>query len=390
LCVASHLKGFHFIREAKRLGCRVFLLTHTKLLEKPWPQEALEDVYALENFDDMNAVRNAVSYLYRTTKFDRLVPMGDYDVEVTAELREHLRMPGLGVTASRYFRDKLAMRQRAEAHGITVPAFTPMLNYADVDAFMKRVPGPWVLKPRAEAASKGIQVIHHPEELWRAFEELGDAASHHLLEQFVEGDIYHVDGVVHDGRVVFASVQKYGKPILKLKQAGGVYTTRTIERGTPEEQALQALNKRVVSALGLEQGVTHIEYIHSRETGEFHFLEAAIRVGAGKISDVVFHATGVCVWHEWAKLEAATPDRPYSPPTPRYDHAGVVLTVSRDEHPQYHGYDDPEIIWRMRGTKPYHAGVLVQSPHAGRVEELVADYAVRMARDFAPEPSGIA
>jgi hypothetical protein len=388
LCVASHFKGAHLIREARRLGCRVYLLTHAALLDKPWPREALEEVFALPDFSDMHAVRHAVGYLFRGTKFDRLVPLGDYDVEVTAELREHLRVPGMGVTVSRNFRDKLTMRERAAEFGLDVPAFTGLLHDADIDAFLGTVPGPWVLKPRMEAGSKGITVVHTPGELWAQLETLGDARGHYLLERFVAGDVYHVDAVVHRGQVVFASAQRYGTPILRIKQQGGVYSTRTIDRDTPLERGLQSLNRQVIAALGMTQGVTHIEYIHSRDDGQFYFLEAAARVGAAKISDVIHAATGVCLWHEWAKLEAATARAPYVAPAPRRDHAGVVITVAHQERPDYRGYEMPEIIWRQT-TRPYHAGLMVKSPDADRVAQLVAELAPRMAHEFAPQPVGV-
>lgn len=386
LCVASHLKGFHFMREAARQGCNVYLLTHEKLLDKPWPREALRDMFAMPNFDDPAAVRNVVSYLFRNIRFDAFVPMGDYDIEVTAALREHLRVPGMGVTASSYFRDKLAMRQRAAEHDLPVPAFTSVANDADVNAYLASVSPPWVLKPRAEASSKGIQVLPDAAAVWRALDELGDARSLHLLEAFVEGDLYHVDGVVHDHQVVFESAQRYGVPLLQLRQAGGIYTTSTIARGTPEHQDLVALNRRILAALDLPQGVFHVEYLKDRQTGRFYFIEAAARVGAAKISDVVFYATGVCVWHEWAKLEAATPEHPYEPPQPRNDHAGVIITVCNQQWPDTSAYVDPEIVWRQ-GTRPYHAGLLVQSADHARIQALLSDYVQRFARDFSASPS---
>jgi biotin carboxylase len=388
LCVASHLKGQHLLREARRLGCRVYLLTHSALLDSPWPREAIEDVFALPDFSDMHAVRHAVGYLARGIKFDRFVPLGDYDVEVTADLREHLRVPGMGVTVSRNFRDKLTMRERAAEFGLDVPAFTGLIHDADVDAFLGTVPGPWVLKPRMEAGSKGITVIHTPSELWAQLETLGDARGHYLLERFVPGDVYHVDAIVYRGQVVFSSAQRYGKPILHLKQQGGVYSTRTIARDTPLERGLQSLNRQVIAALGMTQGVTHIEYIQSRDDGQFYFLEAAARVGAAKISDVIHAATGVCLWHEWARLEAASVRSPYVIPVAKRDHAGVVITVAGQEKPDYRGYDDPEIIWRQT-TRPYHAGLMVKSPDAERVEQLVSELEQRMAREFAPQPVGV-
>ena len=226
-------------------------------------------------------------------------------------------------------------------------------------------------------------MLETPEAVWKALDELGDARSLHLLEAFVPGDLYHVDGVVHDGKVVFASAQRYGAPMLTLRQAGGIYTTATIPRGTIEHRELLTLNRDVVQALGMQQGVFHIEYLRDRNDGKFYFLEAAARVGAAKIPDVIFYATGVCLWHEWAKLEAATPERPYVAPVPKSDHAGVLITVAKQQWPDTTTYDAAEIVWRQQ-TRPYHAGLLVSSPSQERVEELVSGYALRFAREFAP------
>jgi hypothetical protein len=190
-----------------------------------------------------------------------------------------------------------------------------------------------------------------------------------------------VDGVVAGGEVVFESVQRYGMPLLKLRQAGGVYTTATIARGSSVERQLAELNRQVIKALGLPQGVFHVEYLRDAQ-GNPYFIEAAARVGAAKISDVVFFARGVCVWHEWAKLEAATPERPYVPPTPTDDYAGVLLSVSSEEWPDTSAYTDPEIVWRQ-ATRPYHAGLLVKSPDVTRVAELMAEYTRRFQADFA-------
>src|SRR5260370_33972662 len=105
-----------------------------------------------------------VSYLARTQIIDRIVPLDEYDQETAALLREHLRNPGMGDTTARYFRDKLAMRVKAQTEGILVPEFVHVLNYDRLREFMSRVAAPWVLNPRSEAASLGIKEIAVSEE----------------------------------------------------------------------------------------------------------------------------------------------------------------------------------------------------------------------------------
>ena len=100
--------------------------------------------------------------------------LDDYDVEKAALIRETFRIPGMGQTTHRYFRDKLAMRQKAKDSGISVPEFTAVFNDHEVDEFTDRVPAPWVLKPRSEASASGIKKITSKEQLLEALETLGE------------------------------------------------------------------------------------------------------------------------------------------------------------------------------------------------------------------------
>ena len=70
------------------------------------------------------------------------MPLDDFDVETAALLREHLRIPGMGETTARYFRDKLAMRVKARNADILVPDFVHVLNDSRIAQFAEQVPGP--------------------------------------------------------------------------------------------------------------------------------------------------------------------------------------------------------------------------------------------------------
>ncbi len=92
---------------------------------------------------------------------------------------------------------------------------------------------PWLLKPRAEASALGIRKIHEPEQLWRTLDELGDLQTNYLLEQFVPGDIFHVDSIISEHKVVFAAVINMGGRPMQVMHEGGVFTTRTVDRTEP-------------------------------------------------------------------------------------------------------------------------------------------------------------
>ncbi len=384
LCITTYEKGQEFMRECKRHGCRVILLTAEKLRDADWPRESLDDIFYLPEEIAVGDIVSAVTHLARSHKLDRIVALDEYDMETAATLREHLRIPGMGLTTMRYFRDKLAMRMRALDRDIRVPDFVPVVNHQDIRYYMDHVAGPWVLKPRQEASAIGIKKIHAPEELWPLLEQLGDKQSAHLLERFLPGDVYHVDSIVSENEVVFANVSRYGKPPMNVAH-GGVFTTFTVQRGSEDDSGLRAINKDLIAALGLVRGVAHAEFIKAHADGHFYFLECAARVGGAYINEMVEAATGINLWREWARIEVAGEDGSYTLPPTREEYAGVILSLARQVEPDTSHYNEPEVYQRI--TKHHHAGLVLRSTDPHRIPTLLDDYARRFAEEFlAVEP----
>jgi biotin carboxylase len=385
LCITTYEKGQEFMRECKRQGCRVLLLTAEKLREADWPRESLDDTFYLPAEISLPDIVQAVTHLARTQKIDRIVALDEYDMETAATLREHLRVPGMGLTTMRYFRDKLAMRMKALDRNVRVPDFVPVFNHDDVRYYLEHVPGPWVLKPRQEASAIGIKKIRAAEELWPVLEQLGDKQSSFLVEKFVPGDVYHVDSVVSENEVLFANVSKYGKPPMNVAQGGGIFTTCVIPRGSDADLRLRRINRDLIVALGLVRGVAHTEFIQTHADGHFYFLECAARVGGAYINEMVETATGINLWREWARIEVASGDGTYKVPPVREDYAGVILSLARQEIPDTSGYNDPEVFLRIK--KHHHAGLVLRSGNPQRVQALLESYSQRFAAEFlAVEP----
>src|SRR5580693_2780645 len=387
LCITTYEKGQEFMRECKRQGCGVILLTAEKLRDADWPRESLDDTFYLPPEIAIADIVQAVTHLARSRKIDRIVALAEYDMETAATLREHLRIPGMGLTTMRYFRDKLAMRMRALDRDVRVPDFVPVVNHADIRYYLDHVRGPWVLKPRQEASAIGIKKIDAAAELWPLLEQLGDQQSSFVLEKFLPGDVYHVDSVVSESEAVFSNVSRYGKPPMNVAQGGGIFTTFTVARGSTDDSALRAINRDLIAALGLVRGVAHAEFIHAHADGEFYFLECAARVGGAYINEMVEAASGINLWREWARIEIAGGDGSYKLPPFHDECAGVILTLARQEHADTSAYTDPEIVMRLQ--RHHHAGFILRSKDPERVQSLLREYAHRFAQDFvAVEPPG--
>jgi carbamoylphosphate synthase large subunit len=381
LCLASEFKGVPFIDEAKRSGSNIILVVREKYAREPWPHDSVDTFFTMPDLYTQPNITYAVSYLARSHQIDRIVALDDFDVATAAALREHMRLTGMNESTARNFRDKLAMRVRARDAGIAVPEFTDVFNYDQLRDFMARVTPPWVLKPRFSAGAIGIQKIYEIEALWRTLERLGDTQSNYILEQFLPGDVFHVDSVIWQGEVQFAIASKYGAPPLSITQGGGTFVTRTLDRQSTESQTLQAANSHVMTALGHQDGVAHTEFIRAHKDGCFYFLETAARVAGAHIDKMVKAASGIELWAEAARIElAGVRGEPYQIPEYREDNAGLIICLARQEHADLSPYQDPEIIWRMQ--KPHHAGLLIASPDQARIESLLNSYNERFAQDF--------
>ena len=386
LCISTYEKGQPFLREAARLGCNLILLTVEKLANADWPQDILSQVVLMP--EDLAPVQilNTVTYLARTQRIDRIVALDEFDLDVAALLREHMRLPGMGQTATRYFRDKLAMRAGGLARGVPVPAFIGVFNHSDLRAFMQQVPGPWLLKPRTNASAIGIKFIDAADQLWPILEALGDLQSDYVLERFIPGDIFHAEGVTWNGDVLFCAPYQYGQPPMQTMHQGGIFSTRALAPDSPDAIAIASLHSQVIQALGLISGVTHTEFIKSHADGSFYFLETAARVGGAFIADVVEHASGLNPWVEWARLEAAALfDREYTLPPLQQNFAGSVICLARQEAPDTSAYNDPEVAEHI--VRHHHAGLILKSPSPQRISSLIASYTERFLADFcAVEP----
>lgn len=390
LCFATYFKGVDFLRECKAHGSRVTLVTKEKMLKEDWPRESLDDLVALPNDAPPELFIDFAAHLSQQRKLDRVVALEEFDVQTAALVRDHFCLPGMTSATARAFRDKLVMALGARSARIGVPDFVPLINPDEIREFMEWVPPPWIIKPRSDVSAIGIRKVQTPEEVWRTVEEMNDRpilrerASYHLLAQFIPGEVFHVDSIVEAGKVRFAGVNRYGRPPMEVAHLGGAYSSHTIDHGSDDQKKLLEANRKLIKALGLETGATHAEFIKSSANGRFYFLEIAARVGGAYIADVLEAASGINLWREWARMEVGAPRAETSGEKggrlPRRHHAGIVLSLARQEVPDTSAYDDKEIVYRVK--KKHHAGLIVRATKVDRVTELLSSYARRFADDF--------
>ena len=381
LCISTYEKGQAFLKEVAHLGCPVTLLTVHSLADADWPRS---DLAAFATMPEGLSPEAALPHIVRLAKhrqFGRIVALDEFDLDMAALAREHLRLPGMTRSATRPFRDKLAMRETAALGRVAVPEFIGVANHDQLWAFLQRTEGPWMLKPRESASAIGIQKFSDPNAVWPMLEKLGDEASPHLVERFVPGEIYHVEGLTWKGELLLALGHKYGQPPFETMHSGGIFSTRTLERESDENRELLAIHAETLKALDMQTGPTHSEFIRAHADGRFYFLETAARVGGAYIAEVAEAASGANPWIEWARMEVAQMrSQTYRLPSLRGEFAGSVICLAKQEWPDLSPYDAPEIVQRLH--KLHHAGLILRSASAERIQALLEDYSWRFGTDF--------
>lgn len=371
VCISCYYKGYDFMDEMKSLGNKIILITSENLKEKDWPWHAIDEVFYMPELKpsvwNLDHLIQGFSHLMQTRKVDAVIALDDYDVEKAALIRETFRIPGMGQTTHRYFRDKLAMRQKAKDSGINVPEFAAVFNNDEINAFIEKIPAPWVLKPRSEASASGIKKVTTKEQLWEALDALGEERHLFLLESFKPGDVYHVDSLTFNKEIVFTSASQYLAPPMQVSHEGGVFRTKTLGRYSDEFKALEQVNAKVISSFGLMNGATHTEFIRSKGDGKWYFLETSSRVGGAHIPDLVEASSNINIWREWAKIEdALLKNKHYEVSKPTGYYSGLIVALIKDKQPDYNAFNCEEVVKFL--PIDYHVGIVYKSNDSAVVQ----------------------
>jgi hypothetical protein len=264
--------------------------------------EAVIAVDDLEDWEDLTA--QAVALAIRYGRFDRVIALSEFDLELGAHLRAVLGVPGPKPAEIRLVRDKVAMKECVARAGVRVPRFTSAGSADDVRKLARTVGGPLILKPRNRAASEGVIEVANPSQLGHALTRL--PLEEYECEERIEGEVCQVDGVIAAGQLAVMRAARCINTDLEFAQgrrAGWVLND------DPELEArLRLFTVQVLSALGIETSAFHVEVFKAPiygQTGAYElvFLEIGARVGGSQIPDVWRDLYGIDLQDVWIRLQ---------------------------------------------------------------------------------------
>lgn len=253
-----------------------------------------------EKYNDDEELENLVIKLHQQEKFDLLIALSEKDILRVAKLRVLLGIQGQNYFSALLYRDKYIMKQFAKIIGLNVPEFSTFSEPCELMEKVSKIGFPILIKPLSKSGSEGVQVLKNKEEYDDYLEKKSLWGENYDVEQFILGDMYHVDGIVESNKLKFVSVSKYwnslGKSTTLMESTQNTTITFadfTINKSDWEFLLLKGETKKFVEKSNFNNGTIHAEFIISEKDKTPYFIEIASRTGGLMISDTIEKKYGI-------------------------------------------------------------------------------------------------
>jgi len=282
-----------FGEAAQALGIDlVFATDRCHTLDDPWRDGAIA-----VRFHEEEAAVDAIVAAASERPLQGILAVGDRPVVLAARAAAALGLPGNPPEAAAASANKRLSRERLARAGLRVPEVVPLTTAANIEEVAGRLRYPVVLKPVALSGSRGVIRADDPRELVAAFRRVSallarpdiralrsGLESQLLIESFIPGDEYAIEGVLTGGRftpfAIFDKPDPLDGPFFEER----IYVTPS-RASAAAQQAILDTVQRAAAALGLTHGPVHAE---CRVNGDgVYILEVAARPIGGLCSRVL-------------------------------------------------------------------------------------------------------
>ena len=262
----------------------------------------LSDYLEVPSITDEDDVIARVHGWLRGRSVDRVLANWEPLVILAARLRERFGLPGMSVDTVRGFRDKQLMKDRVAAAGLRVPRAQRVRSVKEVWAAVERIGFPAIIKPISGAGSADTYKVESVADLERVLPHLRHVAEA-SCEEFIDGEEYTYDTASIDGQPAYESVTRYFPNALEMRTNEWISPIMLSVRdlGQPHVRGGIELGRNVLRALGMGDGMTHMEWFLKRN-GEVVFGEVACRPGGACVVDQMNYTSDIDLFREWARV----------------------------------------------------------------------------------------
>ncbi|MEM7676928.1 MAG: ATP-grasp domain-containing protein, partial [Myxococcota bacterium] len=244
-------------------------------------------------------------------------------------------LPGLTPELTRNFRDKIVMKNKVRAAGLRVPDYVSCTDRDAVEALLAKHDR-IVIKAVDGQGSREVTFVNSKDELDAWFATPNPYFENFEAEEFIDGILYHVNSIVHNGESILVASAPYLPNMGNIDFTEGTPFVSVLVTEGDLKARLEDFSQKALTALGLQNGVTHFECF-VKSNGEIVFCETAVRPGGGGIVLMIEGQYGV-----------------------NYNRAGILLEAGRGDLIKIE--DRPNEVLGLMGIRQAFAGTVKKAP----------------------------
>ncbi|MFW3591111.1 ATP-grasp domain-containing protein [Staphylococcus caprae] len=248
-------------------------------------------IESFENYVDNVDVEIKAIQLSKKYNITNILSISEFDVVRSAKLREILHCPGQSLISAEAYRNKLLMKQLLHGSSVNIPKFEKVISKAQVENFVQQTNYPVVLKPIYGSGSMDVFIAKNQQDIDTFFEENRNI-NNYEIEGFINGDMYHVDGLIHNNKVIVSYVSKYYKGCLEF-QKNQPLASYMVDESNALNITFKAQAEKVIDTLpSFPNGSFHAEFFLT-DSGEIYFCEIGSRTGGAEVGNVIQNSTNI-------------------------------------------------------------------------------------------------
>ena len=282
----------------------------------------LTDYLEVPSLTDEDDVIRRVHHWLRGRSVDRVLANWEPLVLLAARMRERFGLGGMSVDAVRGFRDKQLMKERVAAAGLRVPHAQRVRSVQEAWSVLESIGFPAIIKPISGAGSADTYKVESAADMARILPHMRHVEEA-ICEEYIAGEEYTYDTVTVGGRPVYESVTRYFPNALEMRSNEWIspimLSVRDLDQ--PHIRAGMDLGRKALVALGMGDGMTHMEWFRKAD-GEVVFGEVACRPGGACVVDQMNYTSDVDLFREWARVVTTGH---FAGPTARKYNVGIIF-----------------------------------------------------------------
>lgn len=220
-----------------------------------------------------------------------------------ARVREHFGVAGTNARTATLFREKARMKDALRAAGLPVAKHRLLTSESDGRAFAGDVGFPMILKPPAGMGAKATFRVTSEDMLASAIRGMRvSERSPVLAEEMLRGTEHSFETITIGGEPRVSSVSSYLPGCLEVLENPWIQWACILPREieTARFDKVKKIGFDAVRALGLEDGMTHMEWFEKPD-GSLAIGEIAARPPGPQLLHMTGVVNGVDIYRTWAR-----------------------------------------------------------------------------------------